>query len=75
MVTEDRLRRKKLHSQLKLEAKIHDLEVTLDFFSQTVTGLLITLSTPMILIAKCYGFIGFSVSNMYICGSILKISL
>ncbi|KAF1882459.1 hypothetical protein Lal_00039107 [Lupinus albus] len=27
MVTEDRIRRKKLESQLKLEAKIHDLEV------------------------------------------------
>ncbi|KAG4959843.1 hypothetical protein JHK87_036476 [Glycine soja] len=28
MVTEDRIRRKIIHSQLKLEAKIHDLEVT-----------------------------------------------
>ena len=28
MVTEDRIRRKKLDSQLKLEAKLHDLEVT-----------------------------------------------
>jgi len=27
MVTEDRLKRQKLRSQLKLEAKIHDLEV------------------------------------------------
>jgi len=29
MVTEDRIRRKKLESQLKLEAKLHDLEVIL----------------------------------------------
>ena len=74
MVTEDRIRRKIIHSQLKLEAKIHDLEVTCKanrfsvmvfwtFSFQTDASLLITLSTTMIM---C-GFIGFSVLNMHLC--------
>ncbi|KAK7362748.1 hypothetical protein VNO77_04869 [Canavalia gladiata] len=40
MVTEDRIRRKKLHSQLKLEAKIHDLEVEWCGGSETMEEIL-----------------------------------
>ncbi|KAJ1402128.1 IQ motif, EF-hand binding site [Sesbania bispinosa] len=36
MVTEDRIRRKKLESQLKLEAKLHDLEVEWSGGSETM---------------------------------------
>ncbi|XP_014505714.1 protein IQ-DOMAIN 1 isoform X1 [Vigna radiata var. radiata] len=43
MVTEDRLRRKKLHSQLKLEAKIHDLEVEWSGGSETMEKILARL--------------------------------
>ncbi|KAL2321094.1 hypothetical protein Fmac_030063 [Flemingia macrophylla] len=43
MVTEDRIRRKKLHSQLKLEAKIHDLEVEWCGGSETMEAILARL--------------------------------
>ncbi|TKY59184.1 IQ-DOMAIN 1 [Spatholobus suberectus] len=43
MVTEDRIRRKKLHSQLKLEAKIHDLEVEWCGGSETMEEILARL--------------------------------
>ncbi|QCD83479.1 hypothetical protein DEO72_LG2g3823 [Vigna unguiculata] len=43
MVTEDRLKRKKLHSQLKLEAKIHDLEVEWSGGSETMEKILARL--------------------------------
>ncbi|CAJ1961846.1 unnamed protein product [Sphenostylis stenocarpa] len=40
MVTEDRIRRKKLESQLKLEAKLHDLEVEWSGGSETMEEIL-----------------------------------
>ncbi|CAJ1939222.1 unnamed protein product, partial [Sphenostylis stenocarpa] len=43
MVTEDRIKRKKLHSQLKLEAKIHDLEVEWCGGSETMEEILARL--------------------------------
>ena len=42
MVTEGRIRQKKLENQLKLEAKLHDLEVCLAVPHMAVDG--ITLS-------------------------------